>query len=408
MDNFGRPVSGGQPAPQQPVGGPQPPAQPAQPPQQPLPQPPAQGAPVLPATEPAQTVSSVASPQPLRAPASKPKRKKWLFFVIPLILILVALGTVFGWYQAQLQPVDSTNTDKQRVAIVAGTTPDQIASQLQEAGLIRSETAFLWYTRIEGVQNQLQAGTYRLSPSETTQEIVGHLKNGSVDTFSMTFIPGQTVRQYKEVFISAGFTEAEVDRAFAASYDSPLFEGKPATADLEGFIFPDTYTFGSGTTAEAALEFIFANFNKVIEENSLREGFAAQNLTLFEGIVMASIIEKEAVGGDERQIAQVFLKRYGMGMMLGSDPTYQYITDKLGVPRDLNYDSLYNTRRYAGIPPGPIAAPGVTSLKAVADPAPGEFLYFLSGDDDVTYFSLTFEEHERNIVQHCKIKCQAL
>ena len=94
--------------------------------------------------------------------------------------------------------------------------------------------------------------------------------------------------------------------------------------------------------------------------------------------------------------------------MLGSDVTYQYITDKLGVPRDINYDSPYNTRRFAGLPPGPIASPGKDALIAVGAPATSDYLFFLSGDDNVTYFARTVEEHEANIRNHCQQKCQII
>ena len=116
----------------------------------------------------------------------------------------------------------------------------------------------------------------------------------------------------------------------------------------------------------------------------------------------------EAAGGDEAGIAQVFYSRLALNMPLGSDVTYQYIADKLGVPRDPNLDSPYNTRKYTGLPPGPISTPGKAALLAVATPATTDYLYFLNGDDNVTYFSKTLDEHEANIKNHCQIKCQAL
>ena len=95
-------------------------------------------------------------------------------------------------------------------------------------------------------------------------------------------------------------------------------------------------------------------------------------------------------------------------MPLGSDVTYQYIADKTGVTRDPNLDSPYNTRRYAGLPPGPIATPGLSALQAVAEPEDSDYLYFLSGDDHVTYYGRTLKEHEANIANHCKVKCQII
>jgi UPF0755 protein len=132
-------------------------------------------------------------------------------------------------------------------------------------------------------------------------------------------------------------------------------------------------------------------------------------LTLFQAITLASIIQREdGDASSQSQLAQVFYSRMKAGMTLGSDVTYQYIADKTGVARDPNLDSPYNTRRYAGLPPGPISVPSLSALKAVASPASGNYLYFLSGDDDKIYFARTNAEHEANIAAHCKIKCSAL
>ena len=355
------------------------------------------------------------TPQPInetRGNPQKPKKnkKKRIIWIISAAigLIIVALAGIFIWYTTQLAPVESQNTNKTLIRIDAGTTPNGIADVLKEEGLIRSQTAFLWYTRLEGVQNQLQAGTYRLSPSESTQQIVAHLKGGNVDTFDITFLPGETLADSRKTLLNSGYSPQEVDTALAATYASPLFEGKPASADLEGYIYGDTYRFGAGTDVKTILEHVFESFYEVVQKNDLVNKYQANGLSLYEGITLASIVQRESIGGDEPQIAQVFYKRLSIGMMLGSDVTYQYIADKMGVPRDVNLDSPYNTRRYAGLPPGPIATPGVKALLAVATPAQGDYLYFLSGDDDITYFAATLEEHEANILAHCKIKCQII
>lgn len=294
------------------------------------------------------------------------------------------------------------------VTISSGSTPDEIASELASQQVIRSAQVFLWYTKITGTQHVLQAGVYRLSPSESTPQVVEHLTKGNVDAFDITFLPGATLAQNKAVFLKAGYSEQEVDAAFAKSYSSPLFEAKPANADLEGYILGNTYRFGAGTSVEAVLEHIFELYYEEVVNNNLVEGFKQQGLNLYEGITLASIIQRESIGGDEPQIAQVFYLRLSIDMPLGSDVTYQYIADKMGVTRDTNLDSPYNTRRYPGLPPGPIAVPGIAALKAAANPAEGDYLYFLSGDDDITYFSRTLEGHEQNIVEHCQKKCQII
>jgi len=127
---------------------------------------------------------------------------------------------------------------------------------------------------------------------------------------------------------------------------------------------------------------------------------------LYQGITLASIIQREVSGTkDQSQVAQVFYSRLAQGTPLGSDVTYQYAAKKLGVTPSPSLDSPYNTRKYAGLPPGPIATPGLSALQAVATPAPGDYLYFLSGDDNVTYFARTDAEHEANIQNHCHKKC---
>lgn len=368
-------------------------------------------------TPPASPVPQVSAPQPIseEPPVTpKPKRRGKKVLIWSLIgfvlLVIAALVSVFTWYTVQLSPVNTSDTSKKLVSVESGSTPTQIAATLDEQGVIRSQEAFLWYTRVEGVQNNLQAGTYRLSPSESTQQIVEHLTNGNVDTFSITFLPGATLADNREVLIKAGYSETEVDAALSASYNSPLFNGKPATADLEGYIYGETYSFGSNATVASILEHTFELYYNVIEENDLEAKYAAQGLTLYEGITLASIVQREASpGGDDMsQIAQVFYSRLEIGMMLGSDVTYQYIADKTGVARDPNLDSPYNTRRYTGLPPGPIATPGEKALIAVGSPASGDYLYFLSGDDDVTYYGRTLQEHEANIRNHCKEKCQII
>ncbi len=364
---------------------------------------------VTPPTEP-RTEQAVVPPTE-SVPIQKRKMPKAMWILAILVgLVLVTAGGIWWWYQSQLAPVDSQKTEKVAVTIEAGSSPGNIAQTLKEHAVIRSETAFLWYTRLSGVQNKLQAGVYQLSPSESTPQIVEHMVQGRVNTLTITFLPGNTLKANRQVLLDAGYTAQEVDTALAARYNSPLFDGKPANTDLEGYIYGETYTFGANATVEQVLTHTFEEYYSVIEEYDLRAKFQKQGLSLFEGITLASIIQREAsqAGDDMPQIAEVFYNRLAAGMPLGSDVTYQYIADKTGVARDPQLDSPYNTRRYAGLPPGPISAPGVKALQATAEPAKGTYFYFLSGDDDITYFGRTFEEHEANIRNHCQLKCQIL
>jgi UPF0755 protein len=387
--------------------------------------------PVLPVQPPAQPLAPPQMPDIATMPNSSStdsgtqsqpprKRRKWVVIVVAVLLVgFVAAVTGLALFNSQLSAVDANNKDKVEVEIVEGSTPTVIAATLKQANVIKSERAFLLYTRIQGIQNDLKAGTYRLSPSESTVDIANHLVKGSADdTFQITFYPGATLTDavtapdkridVTSVLERAGYKEAEINAALAAEYDHPLLQDKPASADLEGYIFGETYEFASGSLVEDILDRTFDEYYSHLEENNLIEAFKQRNLTLYQAITLASIIQRESGGDDKAQIAQVFYTRLAMGMQLGSDVTYQYIADKTGIARDTNIDSPYNTRRYPGLPPGPIAVPGLAALKAVAAPAAGNYVYFLSGDDDVTYYAETLEQHEANIANHCAQKCQIL
>ena len=354
------------------------------------------------------------SPLPITNTTSglKPKkdRKKLkkviLFSILGVFVALIGfILTAVIWYNMQLKPVDEKDSSLVTVTIEPDTSPKRIAEVLKEEGVIRNTQAFSIYTRITDTQNSLQAGKYRLSPSETTPEIVEHLTKGTVDTFNITFFPGATLSENRDVLINAGYTAARVDAALAGTYESTLFEGKPSGGDLEGYIYGETYNISASATVEDILVRTFNEYEKVVKENDLVAKFKAQGLSLYQGITLASIVQRESIGGDEADIAQVFYNRLANGTMLGSDVTYQYAADKMGVPRDTNLDSPYNTRRYTGLPPGPISAPGLNALLGVANPSGHDYLFFLSGDDDVTYFASDLAGHEANIKAHCKIKC---
>lgn len=326
------------------------------------------------------------------------------------IILTAVVGGWYIWYSQALTAVEPGSTEKVRVTVEPGSDPATIAATLKKNNLIRSEAAFGWYVRLQGKAGQLQSGAYRLSKSDGVPKIVEHLTSGNTDTFSITFLPGATLAKHRQVLIDAGYSAAKVDTALTRTYDRPvLFSGKPAGSDLEGYIYGETYNFPADATPEQILERTFDQFESVIKQENLVAQYQARGFSLYQGITLASIIQREvATPSDAAQVAQVFQLRLSRGMQLGSDVTYQYIADKTGQARSVDLDSPYNTRRYTGLPPGPIASPGIAALRAVGKPAPGDYLYFLSGDDDKTYFAHTNEEHEQNIRDHCQKKCQII
>jgi len=353
------------------------------------------------------------------------KSRNWRCILLWSIGAIVALAMIIGaaglmWYRDQLGAVAPGSKQQVRVEVVSGMGPGEIAGLLQDKGLIKNQQVFGWYVRLEGAENKLQAGQYTLGKGMTVEEIVTHLSKGHTDTFRITFYPGgvlsditdQPEKKKTDVTSAlrrAGYSNEAIKTALNKKYNHPLFVSKPASADLEGYIYGETYEFSSSATVEDILSRTFDEMYAVVEEHDLINMYKKRGLSLYQGITLASIIQREVNGAtDQKKVAGVFFNRLKEGMILGSDVTYQYIADKTGQARSPDLDSRYNTRKYAGLPPGPIASPGESALLAVAEPTSSNYLFFLSGDDDKTYFARTEAEHERNIREHCQQKCQIL
>lgn len=359
-------------------------------------------------------------PQPINGQKSglsiRGKRAKTAIWWIGAIVAAVLVGSVVAvclWYAAQLKPLTADSKHFLTVTVNKDSTTTQIGQLLQDKSIIRNSTAFDINARLSGNSGKLKPGTYRLSPGQSTSQIIDHLVSGKVDQFNIMFLPGATLKQHRQVLIEAGFTAAEVDKAFAETYASPLFDGKPTGTDLEGYIYGETYNVNASDSVEQILKRTFAEFSDVVVKNNLVEGFKQQGLTLYEGITLASIVQREisALPGatepssDQKQVAQVFYKRLADDMPLGSDVTFIYAANKQGVTPISTLKSPYNTRIITGLPPGPIASPGISALKATAAPASGDYVYFVAGDDGKTYFARTLQEHEANVARYCTVEC---
>lgn len=355
---------------------------------------------------------------------NEPRRRTVFRWVVGgSILIAILLAGAALWYVQALRPVDGQVTEHMRVSVADKSRAREIGQLLYDKRLIRSTLAFDIYTRLSGTRNALKAGSYNLSQSESMPEIVQHLVTGRADTMMITFYPGATLRDPTDtaaskktdvttILMRAGYAKEEIDAALAKQYTHPLLEGKPAEADLEGYVYGETYNFNGDATVESILLHTFDVFYQKIQERNLVEQLRQRGLTLYQGITLASIVQREVSSSDanepsqdQRQVAQVFYSRLDMDMPLGSDVTAYYGADKIGAKRTVGVDSPYNTRKYAGLTPGPIASPSIGALAATANPASGDYLFFLSGDDDVTYFARTDEEHQANINKHCHVKC---
>ena len=247
-------------------------------------------------------------------------------------------------------------------------------------------------------------------------------------TFNFTIRPGETIYKIKQNLLAVdrngessseeripNYTQEEIDEAFSAQYDFAFLEGRPEGATLEGYLYPETLNFYGDSEVCDILKAFLSEMGKAIVENDLEQLYQNQGLSLFEGITVASIVQKEAPSPEQPTVAQVFLTRLQYGMALGSDVTVSYALDTIDPERQvyqdnsaaLLIDSCYNTRLYGGLPCGPISNPGLSALLAVANPSDSSYLYFLTGDDGLMYYSYTESEHVQNIYSHCQELCNA-
>lgn len=331
-------------------------------------------------------------------------RRLLIIGVVLLILFIVGGFMVHRSYNSDLNPVSNSQATI-FIPVASGTPPDDIAELLYDKGLIRSADSFMLYITSHNLRNKLQAGTYKLSPSMSTPEIVNKLVKGDVATDLVTILPGQTISEIRKAFIVAGFKVTDVDAALQPGLYSnhPALADNPAGTGLEGFLYPDSYQKDANTNPKTVIKSSLDEMQKHLT-TKIRAGFAKQGLTVYQGVTIASMVETEVSGQTDRdQVAQVFLTRLHNGMTLGSDTTLNF-ANSINDPR-------YNTRKVKGLPPGPIASVTDSSLMAVAYPADTDWLYFVSGDpnpDGVskTYFSHTLDEHEANTERYCHILCQ--
>lgn len=335
-----------------------------------------------------------------------PRRIVWLILAL-IIAVLLGVVAVRSSYTNKLKPVSKDQTT-QIFIVEKGSSVKVIATDLEKAHLIRSAWAMGLYIHSKELGNKLQAGTYAFSPDEGTTQIVTTLTKGQVSTKLVTILPGRRIDQIRADFINDGFAPVEVDKALdPAQYAGlPALAYKPANAsNLEGLLWPDSYQKDASTSPETIIKEALVAMGEHLTPE-VQANFAAQGLTTYQGVIVASIVTQEvSKPTDQAQAAQVFLKRLKDGMMLGSDVTANYGAIIAGIAPNLNYDSPYNTLQHVGLPPGPISSISANSLQAATHPAGTNWTYFVAGDDGTTYFSNTLEEHQALTQKYCHKLC---
>jgi UPF0755 protein len=326
------------------------------------------------------------------------------FIFILAVIAAIIIGVTIYWEIFQWRSNVAADVD-----IPKGSSLGAVAHVLHEDGVIRSPKIFSLYARFRGVSGKLSAGEYEFPASMTIAEVLEKIVSGDVKKYQITVIEGWTIEDIANALAEKEFVGPEIagefrDLARDGQYlESIGFGGVPS---LEGYLFPDTYTVLKPKGAEELIVMMVDQFKDVYTDNfKLRA--KELGMTDREVITLASIIEKETGKAEERPtISSVFHNRLKKGMVLASDPTVIY-----GIPnfdgnlrrRDLERPGPYNTYLNAGLPPGPIASPGLESIKAALYPAKTGYYYFVSKNDGSHYFSKTMGEHTR-AVHHFQVR----
>jgi UPF0755 protein len=280
-----------------------------------------------------------------------------------------------------------------------------IASRVKEADVVRSRVAFVATAVARGVPRSLKAGEYEVPRDATTWDVVTLLESGQVRRRAVLHPEGASIAELGRAFEAEQLTTAEEVARVAADTTFLAAHGIEA-ASAEGYVFPDTYYFVRGMTAEEMLGRMVQRMRSKLSP-ALVDRARARGLSVHQLLTLASIIEREAVIKDEqRLISAVFWNRLRIGMPLQADPTVQYAVAKerrtLSLA-DLLTDHPYNTYVRTGLPPGPIASPGLGAIEAALDPAPVKYLFFVAQDDQRHHFSMSIDEHNRAVARYRRL-----
>ena len=284
------------------------------------------------------------------------------------------------------------------IRIKPGMSSSQIGELLAEEGVIDSPVKFWLAVKLNHADSRFQTGVFELQPGMRPGDALNVLINGRAAALRVTVPEGLNVRQVAKLFSAQGLADEEeflTEAKDFAPYD--YIEAVPeADYRIEGFLFPDTYDFANDATPRDIMQKMADEFDRKLTPE-MRQQAAERNLSIYQLVNLAALVEKEARYPEDRPvIAQVFLKRLAINMPLQTDTTLQYLREEVKEElsiEDTLVESPYNTYLYYGLPPGPIASPGLASIEAVRNPADTDYLYFVADHEGHNHYGYTYDEH---------------
>lgn len=324
-----------------------------------------------------------------------------------LLLTAVLIIAVFGLYKYQQYnylistPVDPNNQEETIFTIKKGDNLKTIAAQLSKESLILDQDSFNWYGRLSGQDKQVKTGRFPLKQSLTTSEIYNVITSNDVRQEIVTIPEGSTIQDIDRILVELSIIQPEDFTIATQNFQTwdkyPFLDSKRQAGlphPLEGYLFPDTYYVTTNNfSTEDFLSLLLNTFQKKAVPVLQKSG---QNLT--NTVIVASMIEKEANKSPDRPIiAGIIWKRLEENWVLGIDATLLYLKNDREIDyQDLQENSPYNTRKFGGLPPGPICNPGLASLQAAAEPEVTPYYFYLTSADGKMIYAITNEEHNRN------------
>jgi len=322
---------------------------------------------------------------------------------IVLILGMIGLFGGAGWLVWESRPPDEAGSGLVIFEVAKGQSVRSVAEALKARGLIRKSAPFILIYKLFHKDENIKAGEFAIPAGRGTKETLETLLRGKIFLHPVTVAEGLTAAETFDVFLAASFgTREEFEAGFKDTTEIALID--PAAADLEGYLYPETYRFPKGAAASEILSSMVAQFKDVFGPEARRRA-AEIGMIPREAVVLASLIEKETRLPEEKPlVSAVFHNRLRVGMKLECDPTVIFALKRDGMykgqlrTRDLKYDSPYNTYMVGGLPPGPICNPGRASIEAALFPAAADYIFFVANREGGHVFSRTLREH-RNAVR---------
>lgn len=331
-------------------------------------------------------------------------RRRFIFFILGVVLLISAVLT-FILSRARIR-------QSGEVTIKEGQAAQTVWAELKKDGFTRTTLPWRYTAWRQGASDKLQAGKYRLEVGEAVATIVNRFAKGDTlpNEFTVTYPEGFTLDQIAARTAARGigtpedFKKAATPELYSETF-AHLAEIPAGRTTLEGYLFPDTYRLAADDTPEKIIRRMLQNFDdKVTPE--LQAEIKKTNHTLDQIVIMASMIEREVTSNEDLPVvAGILWKRFDDGVGLDADATIRYVLNKWAgalTIQDLRTDSPYNTRRYRGLPPGPISNPGLRAILAAIRPQPSDYYYYLSTPDGQTIFAKTLTEHNQNKAKYLK------